>query len=264
MPVRLVATDLDGTFFGPEHVPEARTVSALNAVQAAGIICVAATGRSHMDGARLARSTGADFDWFIGSNGGHRLNLRTGEMEERLLFEPGVVARLRGSLTDIHPDLAFGYEAGDQLLWEPAFLDLYPTRLGGEPRGLHPSTTEVPDHVGKVFIAHPDLHERTLVETLGPLVPTEHHLTSSGIDFAELTPQGADKGSALARLCKRLEIVAEEVVAFGDNLNDLTMVEWAGRGIAMANAADVVKELADEVTSTNVEFGVARVLEELV
>ena len=54
------------------------------------------------------------------------------------------------------------------------------------------------------------------------------------------------------------------MVAFGDNLNDLTMIEWAGRGIAMANAAEPVQAIADEVTSTNVEFGVARVLEELV
>ena len=264
MPVRLVASDLDGTFFGPAHVPEARTVSALNAVQAAGIICVAVTGRSHMDGARLATSTGAEFDWFIGSNGGHRLNLRTRELEERLLFEDGVVAELRAALVAVYPDLAFGYEANDQLLWEPAFLDLYPTRLGGEPRGVHPSTTEVPDNVGKVFVAHPALHERTLIETLQPHVPEQHHLTSSGIDFAELTPHGADKGSALARLCTQLDIVAEEVIAFGDNLNDLTMIEWAGRGVAMANGQDVVKDLADEVTSTNVEFGVARVLEELV
>lgn len=264
MPVRLVATDLDGTFFGPDHVPEARTVSALNAVHAAGVICVAVTGRSHMDGVRLATSTGAEFDWFIGSNGGHRLNLHTRELEERLLFEAGVVADLRAELVAQYPDLAFGYEANDQLLWEPAFLDLYPTRLGGEPRGLHPSTTEIPDNVGKVFVAHPDLHERALIETLHPHVREAHHLTSSGIDFAELTPHGADKGSALARLCKQLDIVAEEVIAFGDNLNDLTMIEWAGRGIAMANAADAVQAIADELTSTNVEFGVARVLEELV
>ena len=91
-----------------------------------------------------------------------------------------------------------------------------------------------------------------------------HHATSSGINFAEVTPHGADKGTALARLCAQLDIVAEEVVAFGDNLNDLTMLEWAGRGVAMGNALDEVKAVADETTSTNVEFGVARILEELV
>ena len=58
--------------------------------------------------------------------------------------------------------------------------------------------------------------------------------------------------------------MAEEVVAFGDNLNDLTMLEWAGRGVAMGNALDEVKAIADETTSTNIDFGVARILEELV
>ena len=54
------------------------------------------------------------------------------------------------------------------------------------------------------------------------------------------------------------------MIAFGDNLNDLTMLAWAGRGIAMADAPEAVKDIADEVTSTTAEFGVARVLEELV
>ena len=69
-----------------------------------------------------------------------------------------------------------------------------------------------------------------------------------------------EQGSLGAGLCVEDGV---EVVAFGDNLNDLTMLEWAGRGIAMANAPDEVKDVADEITSTNTEFGVARVLEEL-
>ena len=263
MTLRLVATDLDGTFFGPEHVPEPRTVSALNAVHATGVVCVAVTGRSHMDGARLATATGAEFDWFIGSNGGHRLNLRTHEMEERLLFVDGVIDRLRHDLLTALPDLVFGYEADDRLLWEPGFIALYPKRLGGAARGTQSTPVAVPRRVGKLFVAHPALTEGELITALGPHLPGDVHLTSSGIDFAEITPAGADKGSALARLCTLLDIVAEEVVAFGDNLNDLTMLEWAGRGIAMANAPDEVKDVADEITSTNTEFGVARVLEEL-
>ena len=114
-----------------------------------------------------------------------------------------------------------------------------------------------------MFVAHPDLGHGSLIDHLQPHVG-DHHATSSGINFAEVTPEGADKGAALSRLCAQLEIVPEEVIAFGDNLNDLTMLEWAGRGIAMGNALDEVKEIADEVTSTNVEFGVARILEELV
>ena len=265
MKVRLIATDLDGTFFGADHRPEARSVAAMNAAQAAGIICVAVTGRSHMGGAPLATSTGADLDWFIGSNGGHRLNLRTREMEERPLFPGTDLAGIRTSLEAADTGFAFGWEAQDRLIWEPPFIELYPNRLTGNARKeedqLGDGTT--PTDVGKMFVAHPELGHADLIEVLQPHVGG-HHATSSGINFAEVTPAGADKGAALSRLCAQLEIVPEEVIAFGDNLNDLTMLEWAGRGIAMANGLDEVKAVADEITSTNVDFGVARILEELV
>ena len=226
MKIRLVATDLDGTFFGPQHRPEARTVAALNALQSAGVICAAVTGRSHMRGAQLATSTGAEFDWFIGSNGGHRLNLRTREMEERLTFGDEVVAGARAGLEASFPDIAFGFESGDRLVWEPNFIDLYPTRLGGDlgdedVRG--DGTT--PTGVGKMLIAHPEHGNRELIDLVTPHFDDEVHVTSSGIDFVEATPPGGTKGAALARLCAQLDIVPEEVIAFGDNLNDLTMIE---------------------------------------
>lgn len=264
MPVRLIATDLDGTFFGPDHRPEPRSVAALNAVQAAGIVCVAITGRGHLGGIKRAGSTGAIFDWFIGSNGGHRVNLHSREIEEHLLFDDRDVAGVRARLATHDPRLAYGWETADRQLWEQPFLDLFPTTLGGAPRDTGHIVTDAPSGVGKMFVAHPD-HEMTeLVDYVQPHVGGDHNVTTSGVTFVEITPAGADKGSALARLCKRLDIVAEEVIAFGDNMNDLTMLDWVGRSIAMGNALDPVKEIADEVTSTNVEFGVARVLEELV
>ena len=119
------------------------------------------------------------------------------------------------------------------------------------------------DDVGKWFVSHPDVHTTDLIELVRPHVPPSMYVTTSGISFVEITPQGADKGAALARLCRILEIDRSEVIAFGDNHNDLTMLEWAGRGVAMGNAEPEVKQVADEVTATNGEFGVALVLEEL-
>ncbi|MEQ8839968.1 MAG: HAD hydrolase family protein [Acidimicrobiales bacterium] len=69
MDFRLIATDLDGTMFGPTHEPEPPTVDALNAAVDAGIIVVAATRRSWFGGAALATGTGARLEAFIGSNG---------------------------------------------------------------------------------------------------------------------------------------------------------------------------------------------------
>ena len=89
------------------------------------------------------------------------------------------------------------------------------------------------------------------------------NVATSGIAFVEITPDGAHKGAAVARLCQRLGIDRSEVIAFGDNNNDLTMLEWAGRGVAMGNAVDEAKRVADEITSTNVDHGVAEILESL-
>ncbi len=75
--------------------------------------------------------------------------------------------------------------------------------------------------------------------------------------FLELVPLGIDKGESLKILLEHIGHTREDMVAFGDAYNDLTMIKLAGRGIAMSNAQDVVKEVADAVTLSNDEDGVA-------
>jgi hydroxymethylpyrimidine pyrophosphatase-like HAD family hydrolase len=72
---------------------------------------------------------------------------------------------------------------------------------------------------------------------------------------------GVSKASGLAQLCARLGVRQSEVLAFGDGLNDREMLAWAGHGVAVANADDAVKDIADAVTGSNDEDGVAQVLE---
>ena len=72
---------------------------------------------------------------------------------------------------------------------------------------------------------------------------------------------GVTKATGLARLCEHLEIERRDVIAFGDALNDVEMLRWAGHGVAMAGAADVVQDAADETTASNDDDGVARVIE---
>jgi hypothetical protein len=90
-------------------------------------------------------------------------------------------------------------------------------------------------------------------------------VTSSSTTEAllEISAPGVTKATALAGLAARHGISAEEVVAFGDMPNDLPMLDWAGRAVAVANAHPDVLALADEVTASNDEDGVALVLERL-
>lgn len=79
--------------------------------------------------------------------------------------------------------------------------------------------------------------------------------------YTEISSQNVDKWSAISYLINELEIKPEEVIAIGDNINDKTMLENAGLGIAMGNSAPYIKEMADEVTLSNDENGVAVAIE---
>jgi Predicted hydrolases of the HAD superfamily len=79
--------------------------------------------------------------------------------------------------------------------------------------------------------------------------------------FLELVPNGIDKAQSLSILLDKLGMTKDEMVACGDGYNDLSMIQFAGLGVAMANAQLVVKEKADFITLSNEEDGVAHVIE---
>jgi Cof subfamily protein (haloacid dehalogenase superfamily) len=82
--------------------------------------------------------------------------------------------------------------------------------------------------------------------------------------FLEFTQLGVTKGASLDYLIKPMGIKAEEVIAIGDSYNDLAMIEFAGLGVAMGNAPQDIKEKADYVAASNMEDGVAEVVEKFV
>lgn len=75
-----------------------------------------------------------------------------------------------------------------------------------------------------------------------------------------MVSNGIDKGKALAGIAERLGIQREEIIAFGDEMNDLTMLQYAGHGVAMGNAVKPIKLIANEITASNDEDGIAKSL----
>lgn len=78
--------------------------------------------------------------------------------------------------------------------------------------------------------------------------------------FLEVTPKGVDKGSSLQKLLNSIGLTAEEMICCGDECNDLSMIEYAGLGVAMANAQSLVLQKADFITKSNDEDGVLYVI----
>ena len=79
--------------------------------------------------------------------------------------------------------------------------------------------------------------------------------------FLEVLPKGIDKAASLERLLTRLDMTKDEMIACGDGYNDLSMIQYAGLGVAMENAVLPVKNAADYVTLSNNDDGVAHVIE---
>lgn len=81
--------------------------------------------------------------------------------------------------------------------------------------------------------------------------------------FMEVVPQGIDKAAAIAALIKKIGIEREETIAFGDGFNDVSMVEYAGLGVAMSNGCDKIKKVADRIAPDNNSDGIAVVIDDV-
>ncbi|MGG7078748.1 Cof-type HAD-IIB family hydrolase [Clostridium sardiniense] len=88
----------------------------------------------------------------------------------------------------------------------------------------------------------------------------KYEVVSSGLHNFEVMKKGTSKGNAVKQLAKILEITKDEIMCIGDSENDLSMIRFAGTGVAMGNGLDLLKEEADYITDTNVNSGVAKAI----
>lgn len=271
--VRLVATDLDNTFLRSDRTVSPRTEAALRAAADAGIAVVPVTARQRVGVLAVAPQfvelAGAFGGWAVCSNGALGVDLASG----RRLFEATMsVSAQRGlleQLTRAVPDVRFCAirDGGDGFLVEAGYAELTvwadhnrdPRRMQVVDRA---DLAEAPNL--KMVARHPELGPRELLAVFAALDLPGLRATSSGAPFLEVSATGIGKAYGLQRLADHLEVGPDEVVALGDGLNDLDMLAWAGRGIAVANAEPELLAAADEVVPGCDEDGFAQVLEALV
>ena len=115
--------------------------------------------------------------------------------------------------------------------------------------------------VAKLILRHEAHALEAVAEAARELAGDDAAVTIPGPWTVEICAAGVSKAAALAELCGELGIARDEVIAFGDYPNDLPMLEWAGYAVAVANAHPDVLRVADEVTASNADDGVAVVLE---
>jgi len=257
--VRLAAIDLDGTLLHSDGTISPRTKTAAQSALAAGIELVLVTARGPRTVRELAGELGVRGE-AICSNGAIVLDLETGRILRLREIETEVALELVRALRERLPGILFAVER-EAFAHEPGFAAWGFVPPEGTPVA---SAEELLDRPPTKLILRHTEHEVDAIAAVARELAGRHASVSVSGDWAvEVSPAGVNKAAALAELCERLAIGVSEVVAFGDQRNDVPMLSWAGLGVAVANAHPEVIEVADEVTLSNDEDGVALVLEQL-
>jgi Cof subfamily protein (haloacid dehalogenase superfamily) len=261
---RLIALDLDGTLLRSDGSISARTKATLAAAEAAGLVIMSVTGRPPRRLREVAHATGLR-GLAICSNGGLVYDLTADVVVRQNRLEADIAGALIANLRRAIPGVAFAIEAGEDYGREPIYrvLDEHANDRD-DPRMQHADALHLSrTGVTKLIVQHA---EHSLADLLS--ITREHagalaSVTHSGAEFVEVAAASVTKAFALEECCRELGISSEQVIAFGDMPNDIPMLSWAGRAVAVANAHPEVLQVADEVTLSNDDDGVAVRLETL-
>lgn len=268
--VALVASDLDGTLLAPpgevpvpdggaRHLafglPSARTLRALDRLRDRGIDVVAVTGRPPRWVADLGLGPGLA----VCSNGALVIDLDTGAVVTEHLLDPDVAAEVVARLRAAHPEAMFAVEFADGVAMDQAWADRGALAVAER---VAPAEELVRRPAAKILARVEGLRGDGFIDSGVTACGDIAAVTASGgLELIEVSAPGIDKAVALEAICAERGIPASAVVAFGDARNDVELLRWAGTGVAMAHAPEVVRGAADEVTGSNADDGVAAWLE---
>ncbi|MGE5590781.1 MAG: Cof-type HAD-IIB family hydrolase [Bacillota bacterium] len=282
--IRLLALDADGTALDPTGRVTPATRQAIQDARKRGVRVVLATGRLHSSAVRIASEAGLD-EPVLSCNGAAAASLtRPPRVWWREPLEADDVRRLVPVLEDFHCSFelyvldhmytsrrslslrAFWGWTRPQVrrawrLLPRIWKDLRLVRM--RPLSEWPATPEeLPE---KVMVTH--VNGRRLDELhrlLKDMFPDRLEAARTGERLLEITRAGVSKGTGLARLAAALGIPPEEVMTIGDQGNDVSMLRWAGLGVAMGHAPDYVRQAADAVTLSNDRDGVAAAIQRFI
>ncbi len=257
-PPRVVATDLDGTIIRTDGTVSPRTRRALAAAEEAGALVVFVTGRPPRWMHPVAEETGHR-GLAICANGALVYDLHTETVVEEHLLQPAAARQVVQLLRQRIPDVTYAVDRGSSFGHEPEYVARFPQP---DDTLVVPIDELLRDPAAKLLVRHDTFDADELLaralEVLGDQVTLTH---ASRDGLIEVSAAGVSKATTLSLLCEERGIAADQVLAFGDMPNDLPMLSWAGWGVAVANAHPEVLEIADEVTDSNDDDGVARVVE---
>ena len=275
--IQAILLDLDGTLLNDQKLITEQTKRTIMALQQQGVKVVLASGRPKRGMLPYAEELRLrDFNGLIvSSNGACVTDATTGET---LFEQPMQIDDVRSILQhlenfDVIPminDETYMYVrdvfAGEiEVNGQPVNIIEYESRGGRFQLREEPNLGEMitfPIH--KILVAgQPDYLQEVASAMKAPFTGRVTSMFTAAM-YYEFTDLGIDKAKALRHVFEKLSIDRDQVIAFGDGHNDRSIIEYAGIGVAMGNAVDALIEIASEVTSSNNEDGISKVLERFI
>ena len=268
---KLIVTDMDGTVLGEDHKITEDNKIALKEAENMGIKVVFATGRFH-DSAKEHTNFLENTMPIISSNGAIIKHPITNEVLYSNFIDKDICLKIM--------DIIDGCNLKYQVYTDEKILQKYETEE--EMRFIKEFIEKnFSDKTEIIFkkdlrddIKNSNVLKFNVMEMEKPLLLDKAkadlqtvnniEITSSWKDNLEVMSEGSHKGKAVEYLSNLLGIDRDQIIAFGDNYNDLSMIEFAGTGVAMGNAEEDVKSIANHITDKNGNSGVAKAINDLV
>ncbi|KAL1919363.1 uncharacterized protein VTP21DRAFT_2056 [Calcarisporiella thermophila] len=267
--VRVFASDLDGTLVHSNKTVSRRAVNALSRLGELGVKIILCTGRPPRNVHKVTDVVPVNAP-VLCSNGAIIYDPYTQTVLERRDIDQESARHIIKLLIASFPTALFSAESGTCYRAEQRYYDMrqdhFPPTVPVQvvPTALDLVSNDTP---GKITLLVPGLTAEEMYEQMPKELLAEGSpckVTFSGEDYVEFSAPGVCKGSTLAAYCEKLGVPREAVVSVGDNHNDIEMIQWAGRGYAMGNAHQSLKQIAAYTTATNDEDGVAQLVEKLI
>ncbi|MFC6466855.1 HAD family hydrolase [Gordonia humi] len=266
----MIASDVDGTIIDEANVITPRTVGVLERAARSGVELVLSTGRPPRWIPEIAdqlAETDAAVRFAVCANGAIVYDVRADAVLHAAELSTETLEKLQAVCAEIVPGCGLAAERAGTVAHDAATPTFVAT-AGYEHAWLNPDHVQVSDGslaelpAVKLLARRPGMSSREMADRIAPHIGDLAEITFS-IDtgLIELSVPGVHKASGLQWLLAHTDVAGAAAVAFGDMPNDVEMLRWAAHGVAMGHGDPAARAAADEITGSNVDDGVAQVLE---
>lgn len=258
---KAVFIDIDKTLLDGNGEVTQATANVIERAQKKGIHVLLISGRSRMSAIKFQEFSSR---YMINCNGADIYDTEKKETLYQSAMEPKSCKKLyeMAQKEDMVIKLDFGLA---RAVNKPAYLESYEIELTENIDDFLKNNKVIQmavcnESLEKIENLKKYIKENTIFEVINQFI---WEVNGKVMQAIHITNTGISKGNAMAGLCKFLGIDLSQTVAIGDKINDISMIKMAGFGVAMGNATKEVKQIADFVTTSNEEDGVAKVLEKV-